>query len=285
MYPETKVGEPIPRITHLIWFSPQERHPKTVYMEFYQYLTILSALYVAGFHHVYVHGNGGFYGEWWEDLTSKENVTLVHLDPPETIYQQKVDNPSHMSDVTRYSILHKYGGAYQDFEAMWTQRIPDWLLGYPCVATSDWAAYGDFPDGINPGVLLAKRGAPWLRHNLASHRYYVEKNFVWNAVLMSYRTFERHPNQLFYYRHLQVMCDFGICHPSWEPGFRRDIDDKRPTIPFDWRSDTLAVHVTRPDPEESFIDPDHLRRGKDMFAAIGRNILTKSGRLHLVQEG
>ena len=88
---------------------------------------------------------------------------------------------------------------------MWTARVPDWLLQYPCVATSDWAAYGDFPDGINPGVLLAKRRAPWLRYNMAAHRYYIEKNFVWNAVLMSYRTYERHPDQLLYYRHLQVM--------------------------------------------------------------------------------
>ena len=87
---------------------------------------------------------------------------------------------------------------------MWTSRVPDWLLDYPCVATSDWVAYGDFPDGINPGVLLAKRHAPWLRYNLAAHRYYIEENFVWNAVLMSYRTYERHPDQLFYYRHLQV---------------------------------------------------------------------------------
>ncbi|KAL8559325.1 hypothetical protein ACOMHN_060015 [Nucella lapillus] len=282
LYPNTAEGDPIPRISHLIWFSPSRNEPHT--MEFYQFLTVLSALYVGGFHHVYIHGNAGFVGPWWKSLKT-ENVTFVRLDDPEMVYQQMVNNPSHKSDVTRYAILHKYGGAYHDFEAMWTMRVPDWLLQYPCVATSDWAAYGEFPDGINPGVLLAKCHAPWLRYNLAAHRYYVEENFVWNAVLMSYRTYERHPDQLLFYRHLQVMCDMGTCHPSWEDGFRRDINDHSPTLAFDWRTETLVVHVTRPDPETSFVSPKALKEGKDMFAEIGRNILQKSGRFSLLQEG
>ena len=78
------------------------------------------------------------------------------------------------------------------------------------------------------------------------------------------------------------MCDFGICHPSWEPGFRRDIDDRRPTLDFDWRNDTLVVHVTRPDPETSFVSPEALKRGTDMFAEIGKNIIQKSGRMDLL---
>ena len=73
------------------------------------------------------------------------------------------------------------------------------------------------------------------------------------------------------------MCDLGICHPSWEPGFRRDIMDRRPTVPFDWRKDTLVVHVTTPDPERSFVSPENLKHGTDMFAEIGRHILEKSG--------
>ena len=73
------------------------------------------------------------------------------------------------------------------------------------------------------------------------------------------------------------MCDYGVCHPTWETGFRRDIDDRRPTAPFDWRKDTLVIHVTRPDPEQSFVSPEYLRRGVDMYAEIGRNIVEKSG--------
>ena len=70
----------------------------------------------------------------------------------------------------RYTILNKYGGAYFDTEAMWTQRVPDWLLEYSCVAGPDWPKYVDWPETLNPGVLLAKKGAPWLRYNLAGYR-------------------------------------------------------------------------------------------------------------------
>lgn len=98
MHPRTKQGAPIPRISHVIWFSPDSGAPST--MEFYQYLTVLSALYVGGFHHVYVHGNAGFSGPWWQRLKG-ENVTFVWMEEPEMVYQQEVKNPSHKSDVTR----------------------------------------------------------------------------------------------------------------------------------------------------------------------------------------
>lgn len=104
----------------------------------------------------------------------------------------------------RYQILYKYGGAYQDFEATWTQRVPDWLLSYPAVANSDWVQNGMWPDNLNMGVLLARPRAPWLRHVLAAQRYFVDNDFIFNACLMSYRTYERHPDQMLLYRHLQV---------------------------------------------------------------------------------
>ena len=99
MHPKIKQGEPIPRISHLIWFSPEDNVPYQ--MEFYQFLTILSALYVGGFHHVYIHGNAGFRGPWWDRLRN-ENVTFVRTEEPEMVYQQQVKNPSHKSDVLRF---------------------------------------------------------------------------------------------------------------------------------------------------------------------------------------
>ena len=80
------------------------------------------------------------------------------------------------------------------------------------------------------------------------------------------------------------MCDYGTCHPSWEKGFQRKIDDHRKTLGFDWRKDTFLVHVTRPDPETSFRSPWHLKTGVDMYAAIGRNILEKSGRMNVLND-
>ncbi|KAK7101627.1 hypothetical protein V1264_019978 [Littorina saxatilis] len=191
----------IPRISHFIWFNRNEK--SSTELQFYQFVTLLSVLYVGGFHHIYMHGNREFTGLWWEKLKG-ENITFVHMEIPETVFQQKVDNIEHKSDITRYYILYKYGGAYSDFEAMWTQRVPDWLLSYPTVANSDWVQNGVWPDNINNGVLLARPRSPWLRHMLAAQRYYVDNDFCFNSILMSYRTYERHPDQLYQYRHLQV---------------------------------------------------------------------------------
>jgi len=54
LFPKRVPGS-IPRISHVVWFNRDETSPRE--LPFYQYLTILSALYVAGLHHVYVHGN------------------------------------------------------------------------------------------------------------------------------------------------------------------------------------------------------------------------------------
>jgi hypothetical protein len=89
-------------------------------------------------------------------------------------------------------------------DALWTQRVPDWLLSYPAVVSSDWVQYGIYPDNINNGVLLASPGSLFLRQFLAAQRYYVDNDFLWNSILLSYKTYERFPDQLFVYRRLQV---------------------------------------------------------------------------------
>ena len=47
------------------------------------------------------------------------------------------------------------------------------------------------------------------------------------------------------------------------------------SAPFDWRTDTLAVHWTYPDPKE-FEDETSLLESTSMFASIGRYVLEKS---------
>ena len=101
-------------------------------------------------------------------------------------------------------MLYKYGGVYQDWDVVWVNEIPDWLLGYPAVVSPQWPRYGDWPDTLNLGVLLARRHAPFLRHFLSTYRYFREGDLNWNAVLMPYRTYEWYPDTLYLDRHLQV---------------------------------------------------------------------------------
>ena len=54
MLPEL-IPNSIPRISHFVWFNRNPDSPTE--LKFYQYITIMSALHVGGFHDVYVHGN------------------------------------------------------------------------------------------------------------------------------------------------------------------------------------------------------------------------------------
>jgi hypothetical protein len=94
----------IPRIGHLIYWHKKGVWPLSDNSQskfrFLSYLSVISALHVAGLHHVYVHGDVEPGGEWWEELR-KENVTFVHTDPPSSVFQNPVNSLSHKSDLLR----------------------------------------------------------------------------------------------------------------------------------------------------------------------------------------
>ena len=108
---EQRGSSSIPRIMHCTWFKSK----KKLYISqfsFHFFLSVLSALYVGGFEHVYVHGDEEPTGKWWKKLAAEENVTFVKVDRPNTVYQQVVGETrsSHLSNVLRsarsFAFLH-----------------------------------------------------------------------------------------------------------------------------------------------------------------------------------
>ncbi|KAK7103960.1 uncharacterized protein [Littorina saxatilis] len=248
-------------------------------------VNILSALYVAGFERVFLHLEGEEpRGRWWEEVKKERNVTVMKAVRPSSVFQTKVDVVQHVSDVLRYITVYKYGGAYQDFDVIWATRLPDSLLAYPTVAGMEWVQEDKgWPESFNLGVILARPRAQWLRHYIETHTDFRDNDWGFNSLRMSYKTYELYPHQLQLDRKLQVICCAGTCHPAWEkPDYRRNgISDKRPTMPFSWQ-EVRAVHVTCPKPHPSLTSPNAVKIGKDMFVEIGRNVLIKSGRQHLI---
>ncbi|KAL8577199.1 hypothetical protein ACOMHN_061326 [Nucella lapillus] len=255
---------------------------------------ILSALHVAGLDHVYVHGDVEPWGPWWNELRT-QNVTFVRLDPPATVFEQTIEVPAHISDVVRYSLLYKYGGIYQDTDVIWVNKLPDWLLGYPAVAGPEWPRYGEWPEALNLGVLLARRHAPFLRHFLSTYRYFRDADKNFNAVLMPYRTYEWYPDTLFVDQFLQAVCVHGICHPSWSDNNDDDNpDDDRPIMADNDNNDqqapafnvqeVRAIHLRVPKVPESLSSPGAVKAGTDMFADIGRYVLRQADRQDLFGE-
>ncbi|KAK7483861.1 hypothetical protein BaRGS_00024878, partial [Batillaria attramentaria] len=242
-------------------------------MSFGHFMSVLTALHVAGFRHVYVHADVEPKGRWWEELR-KENVTFVPLVSVNTVYQHPVTVTAHVSDLIRYLVLYKYGGAYQDWDVFWTQHLPDSLLANPAVIGFDWQRRG-WPDNINNGIMMARARSHFLHHFLATHRDFRDRNWAYNSLMMSYRTWELYPQTAFLDRHLQVLCHSGRCHPTWLPGYVYGGSDKQPLSLI---NETLAVHVTIPKPPTSLSSLTALRKGQDVYAAMGRMCLVKSGR-------
>ncbi|PVD32148.1 hypothetical protein C0Q70_07577 [Pomacea canaliculata] len=233
-------SRPIPRIAHYVWLKADPAAADRD-LPFSKFLSMISALYVGGFQHVYVHGNVEPEGEWWRLLRS-ENVTFVRIERPSSMFQMNFpilpansDLLSHLSVLPlspslslsppyvsynmpiiisadyhyheaalitsspsragRAIFLLNYGGAYMDTDAVWTSRVPDWLLQYPVVATFDWPAYNSWPDSFNLGVIMARPQAPWLRHWLSAFRHYRQSHTAFTAIQLPYRVYEHYPTR------------------------------------------------------------------------------------------
>jgi hypothetical protein len=88
----------IPRIAHTIYWRKNKDDKND--FRFLSFLSVLSALYVAGLQHVYVHGDVEPTAQWWEALKN-ENVTFVATVPPSSIFHTPVNTLAHKSDVLR----------------------------------------------------------------------------------------------------------------------------------------------------------------------------------------
>ena len=81
----------------------------------------------------------------------------------------------------------------------------------------------------------------------------------------------------------QVICHRDVCFPTW---LKHPVNitrgDSRLLDPFPLMQEAFTVHVTMPKPHPSLASPETVKTGSDMFAEIGRRILEKSGRKHLL---
>uniref|UniRef100_A0A2C9M4C1 Uncharacterized protein n=1 Tax=Biomphalaria glabrata TaxID=6526 RepID=A0A2C9M4C1_BIOGL len=265
----------IPLVSHMVWVTDN----KSEEFQFLHYLSALSALHVAGFEKVFVHGELEPKGFWWDKL-GQENVTFVKIPRPQTVFQRELKKPAHQTAVLQLNILFHHGGAYQDRDVIWVSKLPEYLRRYPAVVNLDWARRGEWPEVINMGVALAKPNADWLKYMLQTLRHY--RADTWDFQTMPYKVYEQHPDSLFIDRYLQVICYKGICHPAWQTDYQRERDDFQPIINYNWRS-ARAFHFILPKPPTSLTSPEAIKEGFGMFAEMGRMILEKSGQADCIR--
>ena len=269
--PKPSYDELIPNIAHVMWIGGKK-------MDFLFYISILSLLYVVEVDAVYMHAPMPPGGKYWKMLEAHPKVKFIFKDVPETVYGMKVKQLSHVSDVWRVELMQKFGGIYVDMDAIFVNKIPYWLRGYDAVANFDWPRWDKpFPESINFGVSMAKRNSTFFRHFQETMRFYVESSYTFNGLRQPYKALERNPGAIFMYPHFQTICFFDKCHPTYS----YDMHNENVThlnYPFDWRKDTIAIHITYPTPKELW-DEVYMLNIKTMYSDMARMVLEKAGQL------
>ncbi|XP_050417335.1 uncharacterized protein LOC126830893 isoform X3 [Patella vulgata] len=262
-----KTKTSIPRIAHFICLDTCE-------LRFIAYLSMLSTVYVAGLHKVYLHGVREPSGKWWAKLKGDPRFIFVFREYPEAIYDKSVMTPHLANGIMKIAILLKYGGIYQDQNVLWTRQIDDHYFGYDAIASPDWHMYGSWPDSVNHGVILSKRNSEYMFRLRQTLQKYKNNPFWFNDHFMSYKIIEKHPETIFLDRHLQVKCLNHNCHPTWQPHYRSGLMQNKPGAPFNWQNDTLSIHWTDTFPE---LDADMVKYTSGAIVEASRNILLRAG--------
>ena len=271
--PKVKDARPIlpgniPKIVHYVWFGEKE-------MDFMMYLSILSALFIVHPELILIHGDGGLHGKYLELAKKDKRVKLISREKPYHIFGKDIYYRQHRSDIVRADVLLKYGGIYMDWDVLWLKNPNDIISkGYDAMANVDHMPQPGFPDTINLGVFMAKPKSTFVKRWQDALVDYRPRDFLYNAVELPYKIYEKYPEYLYIERRLQVMCFRLKCHPTFQPNFKLFMEEQ----PFDWQKDVYSIHFTYPDPDEMQSE-ERCRNGTGRFAEIGRFILQQEKKL------
>ena len=275
--PPQNYDELIPNIAHVVWIGGGE-------MDFLFYLGMLSLIYVAEVDMVYLHGNGPPTGHFWHRIKDNPKLRLIYREVPGTVYGNKVDVLSHVTDVWRVDFMVKYGGIYVDTDTAFVKKLDRDIRAYDAVGSYDWTYWNHpFPDTINFGVAIGKRNAIYWQEFQKSMKWFMDADWSWNGLRQPYRIKERHPEMVRIDPRLQVICYESKCHPTWYPDYHDERVHHLNSNPItDWRNDVYAFHWTLPTPVE-LLSEENLIRNNTMFSEIGKFILEKAGVLEEIK--
>ncbi|XP_055894080.1 uncharacterized protein LOC106053628 isoform X1 [Biomphalaria glabrata] len=255
----------IPKIAHYICWDCE--------LKFGAFLSILSALNVAGLSKVYVHGIKPPSGMWWKILQETGRVIHVYREYPEMSHERGAMTQELAQGIMRMTILLKYGGVYCDSKVIWTNQIPDELFGYEAVASPDWRVYGSWPDSVSHTSMMAKKNSEYLYRLRNLHKKKRLESFWFVDQFLAYKILEQSPTVLKFDRHFQVKCLSHNCHPTWHANYKTSLVENMPGPAFDWFNETLSVYWDV-FPE---VELDTVKYTSGPIVDAARRVLQKSG--------
>ncbi|XP_076472294.1 uncharacterized protein LOC143301788 [Babylonia areolata] len=243
------------------------------------FLSVLSALHVAGMDHVMIHGPVAPSGEWWERLHEQRSnvVRFIQRNEPRRVSPAQQEANEMQQYITRTEILLQYGGVFHDSHVIWTQPLPEAMLRYEAVVSPGWRRHGSWPGCVNHGVVVASKASTYLQQLLTMYRENANTEKPWLVdSFLSYRLIELDPTLVFLNPRLQVKCLEKMCHPMWEiPNESSAAMENRFGHQFDWRRDTLSVHWDPGTAPE--LDVEQVRFSSEMITEIAEHVLSSAG--------
>jgi hypothetical protein len=134
-------------------------------------------------------------GPWWE--ITRPHVTLNQVEAPREVFGNPLLHAAHRSDVLRLRTLLQQGGLYLDSDVL-VHRDFDDLLHHQVVMGIEERV--GLPGGLCNGVILAAKGAEFLRMWHESYRTFRSKgqDAYWgeHSILKPAALAEQHPDKI-----------------------------------------------------------------------------------------
>lgn len=174
---DTTVNLVVPNVVHFILFAKNSKNK--LKFQFQNYLSFRSAGQFMRPRYIFLHGDLVPEGEWWQrTLQDVDNLYHVYCEKPKKIHDRSISFVEHAADIKRLTLLIDFGGIYLDTDMLILKsldplRVHNLVLGRP-VSIS-----------LSNGIMLARKGALFLRLWLENYRNYDRSDWGGNSVRFS----------------------------------------------------------------------------------------------------
>jgi len=177
----------IPNVFHYIFGLEKDFGGKP--FSFVHFLAIKSAYEINKPDNIFFYYRYEPSGKWWEKC--KEMVTLMQVEPPRSIFGNRLYHYAHQADILRLEILLKHGGIYLDMDVLCLKSFRP-LLNYDFVMGKQ----GD--RGLCNAVILSQPDSEFLKVWHDNYRSFASKGVdeFWDdhSVVLPLRLAEEHPS-------------------------------------------------------------------------------------------
>jgi len=185
----------IPNIIHFIYGFKEQKNE----FELFRYLSIMSAYHLNHPDNIYFYYKYEPFGYLWERV--KPFLTLVQMEPPETVYGKKLRGYAHQADIVRLNVLNEKGGIYLDIDTI-TLRPMTELLVNEFVMGIQGENYG-----LCNAIMLCKANTEFGHSWMKSYESY---NGQWDthSVVLPYKLSKIYP--------ITVLPNDAFFYPLWD---------------------------------------------------------------------